>query len=33
MTVPEKEIPSARVEYTIVGGKIKYQSVAKAALK
>lgn len=33
MTVPEKEIPLAWVEYTIVGGKIKYQSVAKAALK
>ena len=25
MTVPEQEIPTARVVYTIVGGKVKYQ--------
>jgi hypothetical protein len=25
MTVPEREIPSARVDYTIVGGRVKYQ--------
>jgi predicted amidohydrolase YtcJ len=25
MTVPEEEIPSARVDYTIVGGQLKYQ--------
>ena len=25
MTIPEKEIPTAKVEYTIVGGKVLYQ--------
>lgn len=25
MTIPEKEIPTAKVEYTIVGGKVMYQ--------
>ena len=25
MTVPEDEIPSARVDYTIIGGKIVYR--------
>jgi predicted amidohydrolase YtcJ len=29
MTIPEKDIPSARVDYTIVGGKIKYQAAIK----
>lgn len=27
LTIPEEEIPTAKVEYTIVGGKIAYQSV------
>jgi predicted amidohydrolase YtcJ len=27
MTIPEEEIPTARVVYTIVGGKVKYQAV------
>ncbi len=26
MTIPEEEIPTARVVYTIVGGKVKYQA-------
>jgi predicted amidohydrolase YtcJ len=25
LTIPEDEIPSAEVRYTIVGGKIRYQ--------
>ena len=25
LTVPEEEIPTARVEYTIVGGKVRYE--------
>ena len=25
MTIPEDEIPSARVDYTIIGGKIVYR--------
>jgi predicted amidohydrolase YtcJ len=29
MTVPEREIPSAKAVYTIVGGKVKYQDVLK----
>ena len=29
MTIPEPEIPTARVVYTIVGGKVKYQNVVK----
>ncbi|MEP6732101.1 MAG: amidohydrolase [bacterium] len=32
MTIPQSEIPTARVVYTIVGGKVKYQT-PKAALK
>lgn len=29
MTIPEREIPSARVEYTIVGGRVKYERSAE----
>ena len=25
LTIPEDEIPSAKVDYTIVGGKVMYQ--------
>jgi predicted amidohydrolase YtcJ len=28
MTIPEREIPTARVDYTIVGGRVKYQRAA-----
>ena len=31
MTIPESEIPTARVVFTIVGGKVKYQRTAKTA--
>ena len=31
MTIPEPDIPSARVVYTIVGGTVKYQSSAGTA--
>ena len=31
MTIPEPEIPSARVLYTIVGGKVKYECSTKCA--
>ena len=31
MMIPEPEIPSARVVYTIVGGKVKYHSIVKPA--
>jgi predicted amidohydrolase YtcJ len=24
MTIPEREIPTAKVEYTILGGRVKY---------
>jgi predicted amidohydrolase YtcJ len=33
MTVPEREIPSARVDYTIVGGRVKYQRDAGAGAR
>jgi predicted amidohydrolase YtcJ len=31
MTIPESEIPSARIEYTIVGGRVAYRAAAAAA--
>jgi predicted amidohydrolase YtcJ len=32
MTIPEREIPTARVMYTIVGGVVKYQRPEGAPL-
>jgi predicted amidohydrolase YtcJ len=33
MTIPEDEIPSARVELTILGGKVRYERGGRPALK